>query len=254
MISKQLGKVVAIVEARMSSTRLPGKVLMPARDKPLLGHLVTRLSYSKSISQVVVATTLNNADDLIVQYCENHQIDYYRGSENNVLSRVLQAAEHFKADTIVEITGDCPLIDPDIVDQTIRAYSHNNADYAANSFYSSFPHGMDTQVFSTLALADSSTRTDDPEDLEHVSRYIVNHPDLYRHCYLIAPPSLTWPGLSITLDYEGDYLLIKSLVDALGVDPCFPLSSMLQYLRDNPHIVDLNRHLIRKHPRPFADI
>lgn len=244
-------KIVAIIEARMGSSRLPGKVLLPAMGRPLLAHLTSRLKAVPSIDEIVLATTVNMADDALVDFAEKDGIKVFRGSEEDVMSRVIGAAESAQADVVVEITGDCPIIDPDLVEQTIRVFKRNNAAYCANSFISSYPDGMDTQVMTLGALKKSFTMTDDPLDREHVSRHIVNNPQLFPHVYLIAPPSLHWPGLGLTLDEPADYELIRTLIENLGKDnPLFGCGDVIRFLRANPQVLKINDMVRRKDERP----
>ena len=244
-------KIVATIEARMTSSRLPGKVLLPAMGKPMLYYLVRRLRTAPSIDEVVLATTTNAADEPLVEFAHNENMRVFRGSEDDVMGRVIGAAESANADVIVEITGDCPIIDPDIVEQTIRMYMRHNAAYVANSFISSYPDGMDTQVFSLETLKRSAAMTNDPLDREHVSRHIVNHPELFPHLYLVAPPSLHWPGLGLTLDEPADYTLLKKIIEHFGqFNPHFSCLDVVRLLHEHPGWLDINSAVQRKDPRP----
>jgi spore coat polysaccharide biosynthesis protein SpsF len=244
-------KIVATIEARMTSSRLPGKVLMPALGRPMLEHLTDRLKAVPSIDEIVLATTVNATDDVLVEFAKKNGISVFRGSEEDVMARVIGAAESAQADVVVEITGDCPIIDPDLVEQTIRLFKRNDAEYAANSFISSYPDGMDTQVITLAALKKSFSMTDDPLDREHVSRHIVQHPELFRHVYLIAPPSLHWPGLGLTLDEPADYELIRTVIEALGKDNhLFGCGDVIRFLRANPQVLKINDTVQRKDARP----
>lgn len=240
-------KIVATIEARMTSTRLPGKVLMPALGKPMLYHLVSRLRAVPSLDSIVLATTTNITDDPLVEFANTEEIELFRGSEENVLARVIGAAESVKADIIVEITGDCPIIDPDIVEQTISIYRHNECDYASNSVIRSYPDGMDTQVFSLDVLKKVANLTSDPLDLEHVSRYIWQHPQIFKLIHLVAPPSMNWPELGLTLDEICDYELLVRIIEHLSTtDPLFGCRDVIQYIRNNPEVASINRHVVRK--------
>lgn len=244
-------RIVATIEARMTSSRLPGKVLLPALGRPMLAHLTARLKAVPSIDEIVLATTVNATDDVLVDFAEKDGIKVFRGSEDDVMSRVIGAAAAAKADVVVEITGDCPIIDPDLVEQTIRVFKRNEAVYAANSFISSYPDGMDTQVMTLDALKKSYAMTDDPLDREHVSRHIVNNPQLFPHVYLIAPPSLHWPGLGLTLDEPSDYELIRTLIENLGKNnPLFGCGDVIHFLRSNPQVLKINDMVQRKDARP----
>ena len=159
-------KIFAIVEARMTSSRLPGKVLLEADGKPMLEHLINRLKSIKLLTGIVLATTTNQDDDVLERFSKKHEIELYRGSEDDVMMRVIEAAESVKADIVVEITGDCPVIDPQIVEQTIRTFKVNNADYVSNNNIKSYPDGMDTQVFWLDTLKKSASMTDNKLDHE----------------------------------------------------------------------------------------
>jgi spore coat polysaccharide biosynthesis protein SpsF len=245
-------KVVATIEARMTSSRLPGKVMLPALGRPMLAHLTARLKAVPSIDEILLATTVNATDDVLVEFARQDGIKVFRGSEEDVMSRVIGAAESVQADVVVEITADCPIIDPDLVEQTIRVFKRNEkAVYCANSFISSYPDGMDTQVITLEALKRSFSMTDDPLDREHVSRHIVQNPELFPHVYLIAPPSLHWPGLGLTLDEPADYELIRTLIENLGRDnPLFGCGDVIRFLRANPQVLRINEMVQRKDARP----
>jgi Spore coat polysaccharide biosynthesis protein F, CMP-KDO synthetase homolog len=240
-------KIVATIEARMTSSRLPGKVLLPAQGKPMLYHLVSRLKAVHSISEIVLATTINAADDILVDFAKREDILFYRGSEEDVMFRVIGAAETADADVIVEITGDCPIIDPDLVEQTIQMYLHHDAAYVSNTHISSYPDGMDTQVFSLESLKRSAAMTDDPLDHEHVSLHMRNHPEIFPHVHLIAPRSLHWPSLGLTLDEQADYLLLKKIIETLNPkNPLFSCLDTIELLKQNPDWLEINRHVVRK--------
>lgn len=245
-------KIVATIEARMTSSRLPGKVMMQALGCPMLEHLTRRLKATQSIDEIVLATTVNAADDVLVDFAQKDGIKVFRGSEADVLSRVIGAAESVNADVVVEITGDCPIIDPDLIEQTIRVFQRNNADYVANSYISSYPDGMDTQVMKLDSLKKSAAMTNDPLDREHVSRYIVHHPEIFSHVYLIAPPSLHWPGLGLTLDEPADYALLCILIEQLGqTNPLFGCGDVIRFLRANPDVLLTNNFVSRTTARPI---
>jgi spore coat polysaccharide biosynthesis protein SpsF len=244
-------KIVATIEARMTSSRLPGKVMLPALGRPMLAHLTSRLKTVQSIDEIVLATTVNATDDVLAEFAEKDGIKVFRGSEEDVMARVIGAAESAQADVVVEITGDCPIIDPDLVEQTIRVFQRNNAVYCANSFISSYPDGMDTQVITLEALKKSFSMTADPQDREHVSRHIVKNPQLFPHVYLVAPPSLHWPGLGLTLDEPADYELIRTLIENLGKDNLlFGCGDVIRFLRANPQVLKINDMVQRNDARP----
>lgn len=247
MSAMSKSRVVATIEARMTSSRLPGKVLMPALGEPMLMHLVRRLRAVPSIDAIVIATTVNATDDPIAAFAQANGVEVYRGSEHDVLARVIGAAESANAEVVVEITGDCPVIDPDLVEQTIRMFFNHRADYVANSLVRSYPDGMDTQVMWLEALKSAAARTTDKLDREHVSRYIWRNPEIYRLVNLVAPPSLHWPELGLTLDEQSDYELLKKLIETLGPqDLLFGCADMIRLLRRYPEWVAINQAVVRK--------
>lgn len=241
-------KVVAIVEARMASTRLPGKVLLPAAGRPLLQHLVDRLRAVPSLDQIVIATTTAAGDDVLERFAHAQGVGCFRGSPDDVMQRVIDAAEACEADVIVEVTGDCPLIDPEIVEQMIRTYRahEGQAEYVSNCAVRSFPDGMEVQVFRLDTLRRSAALTDDPLDHEHVTLHIRKHPELFPQAHLVAPPAQHWPGLGLTLDEPGDYELIRALVEHFADRPMFGCAETLALLRSRPDLLALNSAVVRK--------
>jgi len=239
-------KIVATIEARMTSSRLPGKVLMKVLDKPILHYLVSRLKRVQSLDEIVLATTTNCTDDILVEFANNENIRCYRGSENDVMDRVVEAAKSVDADLIVEITGDCPIIDPNIVEQVVQTYINNNVDYVSNNNVHSYPDGMDVQVFSLNLLIKSLNMTDAILDREHVTLHIRNHPELFSHLNLVAPPELWWPELGLTLDERSDFELLKKIIENFGDNNLFDCYNVVKFLRENPDLVAINQNVVRK--------
>lgn len=240
-------KIVATIECRMTSSRLQGKVLMEACGKPLLELLVERLSRVKRIDAMVLATTTNKEDNPIVELAERLGVFSFRGSEYDVLNRVLGAARSVEGDIVVEITGDCPLLDPEITSQIIDFYLLNECDYASNLDPVSYPIGMDTQVFSTALLALADREGKSREDREHVSWFIRRQPERFRKLHLPAPPELHWPDLGLTLDEDPDYVLIRKLYEHFYPrNLYFSCSDIIRYLRSNPELLQINAAIKRK--------
>ena len=239
--------IVSIIEARMNSKRLPGKVLLPAQKISMLEHLVERLKTIKIIDQIVVATTVNSKDDEIVELCQKKEINFFRGSEEDVMGRVICAAEKYFADLIVEITADCPLIDPDIVDQIISIFLANKVDYVSNAIIRSYPDGMDTQVFSLKTLKTSYEMVNSDLEKEHVTLHIRNNPNLFSHINVIAPKNIYYPELGLTLDEKDDYILIKKIIDNLyPKDNFFSCLDIINYLNENKILLEINKNVMRK--------
>lgn len=240
-------KIVATIEARMTSSRLPGKVLLPASGIPMLQHLVNRLRAVPSLDGIVLATTTNETDDALEAFAGQMGISCFRGSEEDVMSRVIGAAASVNADLVVEITGDCPIIDPQIIEQTIRMYHANPADYVSNAHIRSYPDGMDTQVFLLETLKRSASMTEDQLDHEHVTLHIRNHPEIFRHVHLVAPPELHWPELGLTLDEPADYELLKRIIEHFeNTNPLFSCLDVIRLLREKPEWVAINQEVLRK--------
>jgi len=236
------GKIIATIEARMTSSRLPGKVLMEAVGKPMLELMIKRLHRVPSLDGIAIATTTNAADEPIVDLAKRLSVGCHRGSEEDVLQRVLDTARSYEADIIVELTGDCPLTDPDIIEQTIQHYLKSNVDYVANTLTRTYPIGMDTPVFATDILADVAQRTNDPIDHEHVSLFIYRHPELYSLANFSAPSELTFPEMRLTLDTAEDLELIRSIFANLyPKNPQFSLYDILVFLDQNPKIAHMNK-------------
>ena len=231
----------------MTSTRLHGKVLLPVRGKPLLFYLIKRLQSLKLIDEIVLATTTNRADDVLVEFASLNNIKVYRGSEIDVMSRVIGAAESVKAEIVVEITGDCPIIDPIIIDHTIRMFLNNKCDYVSNAHVRSYPDGMDTQVFYLETLKKSSKLTKDPVDREHVTLHIRNHPELFKTIHLVAPSDQYWPELGLTLDEISDYKLIKKIIEHFGrSNKLFTCQETIELLKKRTDWLEINKNVIRK--------
>ena len=231
----------------MTSSRLPGKVLLPAAGKPMLAHLVRRLQAVASIDGMVVATTTNPTDDVLETFAKNRDLAFFRGSEEDVMQRVIGAAESVGADVVVEITGDCPVIDPEIVEQVVRMFGVNQADYVSNSHIRSYPDGMDVQVFSLDALKRSAAMTDDVLDHEHVTLHLRNNPQIFSQLHLVAPPALDWPQLGLTLDEPRDYELLKKIIEYFEpVNPLFGCGDVIELLKSKPDWVAVNQAVLRK--------
>jgi spore coat polysaccharide biosynthesis protein SpsF len=240
-------RIIATIEARMTSTRLPGKVLLEARGAPLLHHLVDRLRDVPSLDGIVLATTTNRTDDVLAQFAARERIACFRGSEDDVMARVIGAAGSVEADVVVEITGDCPVIDPQIVEQTIRMFLAHDVAYASNVIVRSYPDGMDTQVFSLDTLERSAALTSERLDREHVTLHIREHPEIFSRVHLVAPPEMHWPDLGLTLDEPADYDLIRRLVEHFGdANPRFSCLDAIRVLRAHPEWTVLNLTVARK--------
>lgn len=223
------GLTIIIVQARMGSTRLPGKSMREVLGKPLLGYVLDRLNRAELADKVIVATSDLPRDQVIFDYCHERNVPCFRGGESDVLDRYYQAARQFKAETIVRITGDCPLIDPEIVDRVIAKYSEGNYDYASNVFHRHYPRGLDTEVFSYKTLHQAWRDTSDPHDREHVTTYIWQHPDLFRIGSVVNDRDLSNHHWAV--DTPQDFTLITRIIETLApTHPNFTMNDILNII------------------------
>ena len=240
-------KIIATIEARMKSTRLPGKVLLPLAGIPTLLLLVRRMRHSRYLDDIVVATTVDKADDAIVKLCEASRITVFRGSELDVLSRVLGAARSAQADIIVEITGDCPLVSGELIDRGIAEFFKKTVAYASNDLEASFPVGLSVQVIPLKVLAQVDSLTNDPIDRAHVSYYIYTHPETFALSKWMAHDDERAPDLRLTLDEEADYKVLSAVFDRFKASAeSFTVAEAVAYLRERKDIAILNKQVRQK--------
>ena len=238
---------VVIVQARMTSSRLPGKIMAPVLGKPLLELQAERLKRAQLVDEIVIATTTNDTDDPVESLTERLRIGCFRGSEDDVLDRVLRAAHAFDVDVIVEITGDCPLIDFQVIDQLVGVYRANDYDYVANVLKRTYPRGLDTQVFATSVLEEVARLTDDPADHEHVSLYIYEHPEKFKlHNIESGLPEEFW-DLRLTVDTPEDLELIRTIYQELyPTNPAFTIQDVITLFQRQPELRRINQHIAQK--------
>ncbi|MBI2524657.1 MAG: glycosyltransferase family protein [Candidatus Rokubacteria bacterium] len=233
---------MATVEARMASSRLPGKNARPILGRPMLARLLERLKRATEVDVVCLATTEQALDDELAGIAREQGAAVFRGAVDDVLSRVLGAAASVSADAIVEITGDCPLIDPAIVDAVMRRYVKGGFDYVANVLdVLTFPIGFDVQVYSVDLLADVERLAQDPEDRLNVTSFIYRHPDRYRLLNVTAPSSLNRPAYRLCVDYSEDLEVVRAIFAALySADPAFSAATIIGFLDQRPDLVAKN--------------
>ncbi|MBI5937884.1 MAG: glycosyltransferase family protein [Betaproteobacteria bacterium] len=240
-------KVVIIDQARMTSTRLPGKVLKEVACRPLLEYQIERLRRVQNAHEVVIATTKNATDDPIIGLCERLGVSTYRGSEEDVLQRYYEAARAHGADVVVRVTSDCPVIDPAVVDAAIAMFLAPPMlyDYVSNTQARSYPRGLDVEVFSFAALAAAQTEGRLEYEREHVTPYLYQHPERFRIGQLVAGEDHSqhrW-----TVDTAEDFELIGRIIATLyPVNPEFDLAAMLDLLRRHPDWSEINAQVMQK--------
>lgn len=243
-------RVVAIVQARMGSSRLPGKVLMNVGGASTLSRVITRLSRARRVNQIVVATTTAPADDAIVAESERMGIKVFRGSEQDVLSRYFQAATLFCADVIVRVTSDCPLIDSGIVDEVVDTRASNDADLACNDLPPSFPRGLDVEVFTAAAIERIHRIADQPYQREHVTPLFYERQDLFRIFSICAERDYSqhrW-----TLDTPEDLQLIRAIYSHFEGSDGFTWRDVMALVEKFPQLAAINAHVIQKPLRERA--
>ena len=246
MYANRPEKIVATIEARMTSSRLPGKVLLPIGGVPALEFMSRRLKRSSYLDAICVATTTNAQDDVLFALAERLGVAYFRGSEEDVLGRVLAAARAAKADVIVELTGDCPFADPELVDRGIEELFSHDVDYASNTLTPTYPNGFDVQMFPLAILAEVAGLTNDPVDRAHASYYIYMHPEKYR-CYNWKSDAASFgPELRVTLDEDADYRALHDIARSMPDPLTATAGDIVGYLRAHPEVVALNAHVRQK--------
>lgn len=232
-----------IIQARMGSTRLPGKALKKVMGRPILAYQIERLQAVSNIDKLVVATTILQQDDPIIDLCEEMQIAYHRGSERDLLQRYLETALRFGFKTIVRSTGDCPLIDPKIVEKGVELFNVSQVDYLSNTLQRSYPRGMDVEIFSLEAL-EKADQCQDPALREHVT------PPFYHSDQFIVSQFTDDQDnshLRLTVDTQDDFSLVKKIFESLyPKNRGFSLKNILNILKKHPDWVKINQYIEQK--------
>jgi spore coat polysaccharide biosynthesis protein SpsF len=234
-------RTVAIIQARMGSTRLPGKVMMDLGGRTILAWVVARAGRARTLDDVVVATTTLERDDVIVAECSSVGVSVFRGSEDDVLDRYFRACEHFDADVVVRLTADCPLIDPEVIDNVVTDYRVHQPDYASNTLERRLPRGLDVEVFSRAALAEAWSHDDSSQGREHVTPYLY-----------VNPGKITLDSVALeddhsilrwTVDTAEDLEVVRGIVTALGNRDDFGWREALAVVEQNPILATTNQHV-----------
>ena len=268
-------KVTAVIQARMASRRLPGKVLKEVCGRPILGWVIERAHRAETLDQVVVATTTDTSDDPIVEYCAENQIPFYRGSHQDVLDRYFQAARNFSSDVIVRLTADCPLIDPELIDMAVSEFTAGSFDYLTNRLPSpwgrSFPIGLDVEVFSFQALEKIRSAATETHHREHVTPYFYEEipPEKLRFSPDHATSGVEYiskrgfrmkllhydrdlSDLRWTVDTPEDLRLVRSLTSHFeGMD--FSWLDLLEIVNQNPSLKKINAEVKHKSHRDIDE-
>jgi spore coat polysaccharide biosynthesis protein SpsF len=237
-------KIVAMIQARTGSTRLPGKVLKEIEGKTMLAHVVERARRAKQINEVLVATTDRAADDAILEECKRLLVKVSRGDQDDVLDRYYRAAQLAKAEAVVRITADCPLIDPEVIDKTVAAFLESKPDYASNALERTYPRGLDTEVMSFTALSRAWQEARKPHEREHVTPYIYEHPDKFKLLSVTGPEDFSshrW-----TVDTAEDLEFVRTIYARFKGNAEFSGRDVLDLLEREPGLAEMNRSVMQK--------
>jgi spore coat polysaccharide biosynthesis protein SpsF len=237
-------KVIAIVQARMGSTRLPGKVLMDLGGQPVLSRVVLRLRRAATLAEVVVATTESWKDESVVQLCEDRCVKVFRGSEEDVLDRYYRAASFYGCDAVVRITSDCPLVDAELVDHVVREFLEKKADYASNVLVRTYPRGLDAEVFTLSALEKVWRLADRPHQREHVTPLFYQRPDLFRLAHTRGEKD--YSRYRWTLDTPDDLCLIRTIYGHFDNRDDFSWRQAIDLMEQIPELHSINAHVLQK--------
>jgi len=236
---------IAIIQARMSSSRFPGKVLKNLAGKPIIWHIYKRAEKCKFVDKVIIATSLENSDDELADYCINNNLEVYRGSLNNVLSRFLQILKKHQYRYFVRITGDCPLIHPGFIDNQIEALHEYDGDFVWAPAIGTLFEGQG--VYSTRSIFHVAENSDSTKDLEHVgSNYFSNYPEKFRIVELKIPDSLIFNDIRLTVDEMEDYTFFEQIYHSLWKGQPIDLLEVIDLLKKNPELKKINQHIQHK--------
>jgi len=236
--------IVAIIQARMGSSRLPGKVLKDIGGRTMLARVVRRARRSSLIDESVVATTIEPSDAPIVKECENLRVGIFQGSEMDVLDRYYHGAKAYDADAIVRITSDCPLIEPEVIDRVIQAFLDEAPDYASNSIERSYPRGLDVEVLTFDALAEAWKMAKAPYERVHVTPFIYQNPSRFR--LLSVKGEIDCSHFRWTVDTQEDLDFVRAIYSRLGNIDTFNWKDVLAILEKEPALAEINCHIRQK--------
>ena len=242
-------KIAATVQARMGSSRLPGKVLKMIVGRPMLALQIERIQQSMLIDEVIIATSVKKRDDPLEALAGKIGVQCYRGSEDDVLSRIVGALKAFQVDINVEFMGDNPIPDPLLVDAIVGYYLKHadKYDYVTNALKTTYPPGAEVYVYPSEILFDAESRVTDPTLREHVGIHIHQHPERYRICNLEAPPWFHYPDLHLEVDTQEDLEVISALYEHFYPhNPGFSLAQAIDFMNANPELAAKNRQVVRR--------
>lgn len=236
--------VLAILQARMSSSRLPGKVLLRTCGKPLLAHQIERVRRCEAVSHLVVATSTDASDDPIEHLCRELGVDVHRGSLDDVLDRFAGAARPFGPEWVVRLTGDCPLADPAVIDRVVRAAMGGGFDYVSSALHPSFPDGLDAECLRAPVLVAAASEARLPSEREHVTAFVYSRSERFRLGEVRNAVDLS--ALRWTVDEPRDFVFVSQVFERLyPANPRFSMDDVLQLLDNEPILATINGGILR---------
>jgi len=251
MINTPEQKIGVIIQARMGSTRLPNKVLLELdKNEKILEILLRRMKLSKFLDEIIIATTPDKKNSLIVDVAKSHLVSYFIGSEENVLERYYMAAKEYNLDIIIRITSDCPFVDPKILDDMIVIYKNNDYDYVRNNDETTnFPRGFDIEIFSFKILEKVFSLAKTPSEKEHVTYFIYTHPELFTIYSYNLEHLKRFNDLRLTIDEENDLIICRKVYRRLkqkGKPISFSIYDIIKIIEENPELMGINKNIKQK--------
>ncbi len=240
-------RICVILQARIISTRLTAKVLMKICNKPIIHLIIERLTHCKKIDDIILAIPDTNQNDVLEEYATKLGCHYYRGSEEDVLSRYYQTARQFDISEIVRVTGDCPLIDPILVDLMVEHYLKEKVDYAAIGVEGNFPRGLDAEIFSFETLKKINIEAQHDYEREHVTPYVYEHPEFFKIRFDEATDKLKRPEIRLTVDTQEDFNFVREIFENLYYEEnLFHTEDIIDFLDSHPELLSINAYVSQK--------
>ena len=234
-------KITCVIQARTDSKRLANKVLKEIEGTPMICHIINRIKRSRNVEQIILATTYNDSDKILLDIAEKFKIIGFAGDDDDVLERFFNAATSFSADPIVRITGDCPLVDPGLLDNMIQIFLENRYDYISNTIERTFPDGLDIEIFSFDALKKAHEEAKWSSEREHVTPFIIKNQDLFKVYNYKNKQDLS--NLRWCIDEEDDLLMVKQIFHEMGTKQFFSTDDIIELVSKNPRIAETNRKI-----------
>lgn len=238
-----------IIQARTTSTRLPKKIVKPLefdKEHLILEEVILRVKKSTLVDSIIIGTTQNKEDECIELVSKKSEVECFRGSEHDVLSRYYEAAVKFNLDIVIRITSDCPFIDPEVMDELIRLFKNGNYDYASNTINRTYPHGLDCEIFSMKALEKAYNEAKDSIFREHVTNYMYMHPKVFKIGSLELPAPFNYSDLRITVDTEADYIVACIIYEKLKLKKSTSYKDIVEIYNEYPYIALINKNIVQK--------